>query len=75
MTVALNRFISKFVDKCRPFFQLLKKWKDFEWMEECQWAFSELKAYLAQAPILSQPVAIEILYMAMTNHTMNAVLI
>ena len=29
MLVALNRFISKFVDRCRPFYQLLKKWKGF----------------------------------------------
>ena len=29
MLAALNRFISKFVDRCRPFYQLLKKWKGF----------------------------------------------
>ena len=27
MLAALNRFISKFTDRCRPFYQLLKKWK------------------------------------------------
>ena len=31
MTVALNRFISRSADRCRPFFQLLNKWKGFEW--------------------------------------------
>ncbi|XP_050259034.1 uncharacterized protein LOC126704032 [Quercus robur] len=34
MTVALNRFISQSTNKCRPFFQLLHKWKGFEWNEE-----------------------------------------
>ena len=29
MLAALNRFISKFVDRCHPFYQLLKKWKGF----------------------------------------------
>ena len=29
MLAALNRFISKFVDRCRPFYQLFKKWKGF----------------------------------------------
>ena len=29
MLAALNRFISKFVDHCQPFYQLLKKWKRF----------------------------------------------
>lgn len=28
-TVALNRFISQSANRCRPFFQLLHKWKDF----------------------------------------------
>ena len=39
MIAALNRFISQSVDKCRPFFQLLNKWKGFEWTEECVLAF------------------------------------
>ena len=30
MMVALNRFISRSVDRCRPFFLLLHKWKKFE---------------------------------------------
>ena len=30
MTVALNRFISWSTNRCRPFFQLLNKWKGFE---------------------------------------------
>ena len=29
MLPALNRFISKFADRCRPFYQLLKKWRAF----------------------------------------------
>ena len=29
MLAALNQFISKFVDRCRSFYQLLKKWKNF----------------------------------------------
>ena len=30
MMAALNRFISRSVDRCRPFFLLLHKWKKFE---------------------------------------------
>lgn len=29
MLAALNRFVSKSVDRCRPFYQLLKKWRGF----------------------------------------------
>ena len=55
MIAALNRFVSKSVDKCRPFFQLLKKWKGFSWTLECDEAFQKLKEYLAKPPILSSP--------------------
>ena len=30
MIVALNRFISRSADRCRPFFLLMNKWKGFE---------------------------------------------
>ena len=33
----LNRFVSKAIDKCLPFFRVLKK--SFEWTDECQKAF------------------------------------
>ena len=46
MLVALNRFISKFADHCRPFYQVLKKWKGFQWNEDCDRAFRDLKDYL-----------------------------
>ena len=43
MMTALNRFISRSVDRCRPFFLLMNKWKGFEWIEECAWVFQQLK--------------------------------
>ena len=49
---ALNRFVSRVTDKCLPFFRTLKK--SFEWMDECQQVFEELKAYLS-APLLLSP--------------------
>lgn len=42
--VALNRFVSKAIETCLPFFKLLRK--AFEWTDECQWAFEDVKAYL-----------------------------
>ena len=36
---ALNRFISRSAERCRPFFLLLHKWKEFQWSEECVTAF------------------------------------
>ena len=49
--VAHNMFVSKATDKCLPFFRVLRK--AFEWTDECQQAFENLKAYLTSAPLLS----------------------
>ena len=48
---ALNKFVLKATDKCLPFFKVLRK--AFEWTDECQKAFQDLKDYLTTAPLLS----------------------
>ncbi|XP_075656553.1 uncharacterized protein LOC142626727 [Castanea sativa] len=77
MIAALNRFTSRLADRCRPFYQLLKKWKGFQWMEECDVAFRGLKSYLASPPILSRLKSEEdlFLYSAVSNHAVSSVLI
>ena len=39
MIAALNRFISRSVDRCIPFYLLINKWKGFKWTEDCATAF------------------------------------
>ena len=51
MIAALNRFISRSADKCRPFYLLINRWKGFEWSEDCTAAFQQLKEYLLRPPI------------------------
>ena len=77
MTVALSRFISRSTDMCRPFFQLLNKWKGFEWIEECILAFQQLKEYLSRLPILSRPKMDEVLfaYIVVASHAVSLVLV
>ena len=77
MIAALNRFISRLTDRCRPFFLLLNKWKRFEWTEECALAFQQLKEYLSQPPIMSSPEADEVLfaYIVVAPHAVSLVLI
>ncbi|XP_075646115.1 uncharacterized protein LOC142617200 [Castanea sativa] len=53
MLAALNQFISKFTDRHHPFYQLLKKWRGFQWNKKCERAFRDLKEYLVRAPMLS----------------------
>ena len=45
---ALNRFVSRAMDKCMPFFKLLKK--AFQWTDECEQALAKLKEYLTRPP-------------------------
>ena len=77
MTVALNRFISKSADRCRPFFILLHKWKGFEWTEEYAVAFQLFKEYLSRPPIMSSPEVDEVLfaYLAIACYAISFVLI
>ena len=48
---AFNRFVFRAMDKCLPFFKTLKK--AFEWTDEYQRVFEELKTYLASLPLRS----------------------
>ena len=77
MIAALNRFISWSVDKCRPFFLLMNKWKGFEWTEECALAFRQLKEYLSRPLIMSSPEMDKVLftYITVAPHVVSLVLI
>ena len=77
MLATFNRFISKFTNHCRPFYQLLKKWKGFQWNEECDTAFRDLKNYLMQAPMLIAPESGDdlFMYLLVSEHAVSAVLL
>ena len=72
---ALNRFVSKATDKCLPFFKILRK--AFEWMDECQKAFQDLKVYLTTAPLLSPSILGEelYLYLVVFPHAVSSALV
>ena len=74
---ALNRFILRSTDKCLPFYDTLKGNKKFEWSEECEKAFQQLKRYLATPPVLAKPVDGEplFLYIAVSTTAVSGVLI
>lgn len=73
----LSRFLSKLAEKSLPFFQILKKVDAFEWTEECQMEFKDLKAYLSSSPILSKPEKGEVLYiyLVVADREINLVLL
>ena len=77
MAAVMNRFISRLADRCRPFFLLINKWKDFKWTEECVTAFQQLKDYLARPPIMSSPEPNEVFfaYIVVAPYAVSLVLI
>ena len=66
---ALNRFVSKAIDKCLPFFKTLKQ--AFAWINECE------TAYLSNPPLLSPSKQGEslYLYLVVSKTTVSAALI
>ena len=62
-TVAITRFISWYTDLLKPFFNVIKKTKIFEWTTECKEVFLVIKSYLISSPILKSPQFEDLLYM------------
>jgi len=62
--ITLNRFLSRSTDKCKLFFQAIKKNRaNFRWNEDCEAAFQGLRRYLASLPLLSKPITGETLFL------------
>ena len=73
---ALSRFISRLGEKALPLYRLMKKSDTFEWTDEAQIAFDDLKALLSTQPVLTAPLSKEplLLYIAATNQVVSTVL-
>ncbi|XP_071677276.1 uncharacterized protein [Lolium perenne] len=50
-----RKFVEGFSSIAKPMTMLLKKGKKFEWTEQCEASFQELKKRLVSAPILTMP--------------------
>ncbi|XP_074283274.1 uncharacterized protein LOC141607827 [Silene latifolia] len=74
---ALNRFISRSSKRCKTFYSLLRKNKQFHWTPEHEAAFQDLKFYLSSPPLLVKPEKGEPLsvYLSVTNIAVSAVLV
>ena len=73
---ALGRFISRFIDRLKPFFATLRGANRAGWNEECDRAFTQIKQYLAEPPILASPDTGETLfvYLAVSDIAVSAAL-
>ena len=74
---ALSRFIGRLGEKALPFYQLLKKSNKFEWTNEAQIAFEDLKRMLSTPPLLVTPMKNEpmLLYIAARNQVVSTTLV
>ncbi|GJU44537.1 reverse transcriptase domain-containing protein [Tanacetum coccineum] len=76
---SLNRFLSKSAEKSLPFFKTLKKCtkkSDFQWTQEAEVAFKQMKKLIAELPMLTAPKEKEelIIYLAAAKEAISAVL-
>ena len=71
----MSCFVSRASDKCRPFFQVLKK--AFQWDAHCKEAFTALKTYLSSLLILVSPSEGELftLYLVISDFATSAALV
>ena len=71
----LNRFVSRAMDKCLPFFRTLKN--SFKWTAKCQQVFENLKVYFSSPPLLSLFKLGEelFLYLAVSSAAVSAALV
>nr|GEY70937.1 hypothetical protein [Tanacetum cinerariifolium] len=65
---ALNRFLSRSVERSLPFFETLKNItkenkEDYRWTEEAEHAFQELKKFILELPTLTTPELKETLFL------------
>ncbi|GKA08176.1 reverse transcriptase domain-containing protein [Tanacetum coccineum] len=75
----LNRFLSKSAEKSLPFFKTLKKCTkkdDFQWTQEAEVAFKQIKKLIAELPMLNAPKEKKelIMYLAAAKEAISAVL-
>jgi hypothetical protein len=75
---ALSRFVARLGEKALPFYALTKKSDDkFEWTEEADVAFAQLKKVFSTPPVLVAPNKKEplLLYIAATHQVVSTVLV
>ena len=74
---ALGSFISKLGERTLPFFKLMKKKGPFEWTQEADEAFQDLKKYLTSPPVIvaQRPQEPLVLYLAATPYSTSAALV
>ncbi|KAK1694987.1 hypothetical protein QYE76_011684 [Lolium multiflorum] len=74
---ALSRFVARLGEKALPFYALIKQGEKFQWNEEADRAFENLKRRISTPPILVAPKEKEplLLYIAATPQVVSTALV
>ena len=64
--IALSWFISKSMECYLFFFKILCQAQSFQWNDDCQNSFWQLKEYLVSPPLLTSPQPDDVLFMYLT---------
>jgi len=74
---SLFRFVPKLAERTRPIIKLLKKTTKFEWTDECEQNFLQLKAFMASPPVIQKSNTREpiIVYLVVTTEAISSVLV
>ena len=70
LTGYYRRFVKGFSITATPMTRLLQKNVKYEWSEKCQRSFDKLKAFLNEAPVLTQPTCSKE-YVIFSNASLN----
>nr|XP_020193892.1 uncharacterized protein LOC109779641 [Aegilops tauschii subsp. strangulata] len=74
---SVSRFLSRLGKRALPLYQLMKKMSPFEWNDQANKAFRDLKRMLSTAPVLAAPADKQplLLYIAATSGPVSMVLV
>ncbi|XP_073363309.1 uncharacterized protein [Aegilops tauschii subsp. strangulata] len=74
---SLSWFVSRLGERALPLYQLMKKTLVFDWTDQADEAFHDLKRMLSTAPILPTPAKKEplLMYIAATSRVVSVVLL
>ena len=73
--VDLSHFVSKEIDRCLPFFDILLRAKKFTWSIKCEKDFQNLKEHLRKLLLLSKLLASEDIFfydLDVSEHTVSS---
>ena len=73
----ISQFVSRVIDRCTPFFDLLMGSKRFKCIDKCKQEFQALKEHLECPPLLSKPIEGKklYLYLAISEEAVSTALV